>query len=88
MTDGAAVCLIASLLLNPVSTVVSTEPSETCPVFCVCDNWYELQRASCTGRHLYSIDTGAPSTVQALDLSDNVISYLNNFELAVSIQFR
>ncbi|XP_076231971.1 trophoblast glycoprotein isoform X2 [Calliopsis andreniformis] len=53
-----------------------------CPPFCVCDTWYGLQRASCISRHLYSIDTGAPNTVQALDLSDNVISTLNNFELA------
>ncbi|XP_012350455.1 osteomodulin isoform X2 [Apis florea] len=40
-----------------------------------------LKRASCVGRHLYNIDAGAPNNVQALDLSDNVISLINNFEL-------
>ncbi|XP_024873849.1 trophoblast glycoprotein-like [Temnothorax curvispinosus] len=53
-----------------------------CPSLCVCDTWYDLQHASCTGRHLYSIHTGAPSDVQALDLSNNSISVLNNYELA------
>ncbi|KAL0119227.1 hypothetical protein PUN28_009665 [Cardiocondyla obscurior] len=55
--------------------------SESCPSLCVCDIWFELQRASCSDRHLYSIHTGAPSTVQALDLSNNSISILNNYEL-------
>lgn len=56
-----------------------------CPSLCACDTWYGLQHAACTGRHLYSIHTGAPSDVQALDLSNNSISILNNYELAVSI---
>ncbi|XP_043787982.1 leucine-rich repeat-containing protein 4C-like isoform X2 [Apis laboriosa] len=47
----------------------------------MCDTWYSLKRASCVGRHLYNIDAGAPNNVQALDLSDNVISFLNSFEL-------
>ncbi|XP_076653530.1 fibromodulin [Halictus rubicundus] len=33
------------------------------------------------GRHLYSVDTGITNNVQALDLSDNVVSSLNAFEL-------
>ncbi|EFN66355.1 Immunoglobulin superfamily containing leucine-rich repeat protein [Camponotus floridanus] len=56
--------------------------SEKCPLLCDCDIWYGLQSASCVGRHLYSIHTGVPSTVQALDLSNNSISILNNYELA------
>ncbi|XP_076755547.1 uncharacterized protein LOC143426192 isoform X2 [Xylocopa sonorina] len=61
---------------------VPTQLSEQCPSFCVCDTWYDLVRVSCTGRHLYGIHTGAPGNVQALDLSDNVISILNDFDLA------
>ncbi|XP_076299339.1 uncharacterized protein LOC143218111 isoform X2 [Lasioglossum baleicum] len=33
------------------------------------------------GRHLYSVDTGIANNVQALDLSDNVVSSLNAYEL-------
>ncbi|KOX71376.1 Leucine-rich repeat-containing protein 4B [Melipona quadrifasciata] len=56
--------------------------TQQCSAFCVCDTWYDLERASCVGRHLYNIHTGAPNNVQALDLSDNVISLLTSFELA------
>ncbi|XP_060813270.1 podocan-like protein 1 isoform X1 [Bombus pascuorum] len=56
--------------------------TQQCSSFCVCDTWYGLERASCVGRHLYSIHTGAPNNVQALDLSDNVISLLSSSELA------
>ncbi|XP_053988615.1 leucine-rich repeat transmembrane protein FLRT3-like [Hylaeus volcanicus] len=82
MTDGIIVGLVVTIILNFIVNIVSTQSSETCPSFCVCDTWYMLRRASCTGRHLYNVYTGAPNTVQALDLSDNVISFLNNFELA------
>ncbi|KAG7208809.1 hypothetical protein KM043_015001 [Ampulex compressa] len=41
-----------------------------------------MQRASCTNRHLYSIHTGAPVSVRALDLSNNSISSLSSLELA------
>ncbi|XP_076627413.1 leucine-rich repeat transmembrane protein FLRT3 isoform X1 [Colletes latitarsis] len=82
MTDGIAVGLVLSILLNFIGNIVSVQSLETCPSFCTCDTWYMLHRVSCSGRHLYNIDTGAPSNVQALDLSDNVISFLNNFELA------
>ncbi|XP_020718233.1 leucine-rich repeat-containing protein 19 isoform X2 [Bombus terrestris] len=56
--------------------------TQQCSTFCVCDTWYGLERASCVGRHLYNIHTGAPNNMQALDLSDNVISLLSSFELA------
>ncbi|XP_031844686.1 uncharacterized protein LOC116432244 [Nomia melanderi] len=82
MTDTAAACLVIALLLNIIGISVSAEFTRDCSPLCECDTWYELPRASCTGRHLYNVDTGAPSNVQALDLSDNVVSSLNNFELA------
>ncbi|KZC11944.1 PREDICTED: leucine-rich repeat-containing protein 19-like [Dufourea novaeangliae] len=83
MTDGSTIGLVVSLVLNVVGIIVSSAQfSEMCSSLCVCDTWYELKRASCTGRHLYSIDAGTPNSVQALDLSDNVVSSLNNFELA------
>lgn len=85
MTDGTTVGLVVSLTLNFIGTILAAQSSETCPQFCVCDTWYMLERVSCTGCHLYNIDTGAPNSVEALDLSDNVISLINNFDLAVSI---
>ncbi|EZA56286.1 Immunoglobulin superfamily member [Ooceraea biroi] len=69
------------LVLDVVVIGVSVHSAGWCPSLCVCDTWYGLQHASCSGRHLYSIHTGAPSTVQALDLSNNSISLLNNYEL-------
>ncbi|XP_066593589.1 phospholipase A2 inhibitor beta-like [Prorops nasuta] len=55
---------------------------ELCPSFCDCDFWFGLRRAACTGRHLYSIHTDVPREIQALDLSNNAISNVNNFDLA------
>ncbi|XP_011642517.1 leucine-rich repeat-containing protein 55-like [Pogonomyrmex barbatus] len=72
---------LVALVLDAVALVGAASP-ERCPSLCMCGTWYELQHASCTGRHLYSIHTGAPSTVQALDLSNNSISVLKNYELA------
>ncbi|KAL2749910.1 toll-like receptor Tollo isoform X1 [Vespula maculifrons] len=54
----------------------------SCSVLCDCDIWYTLKRANCSGRRLYSIHTGASNLVQALDLSDNTISSLENYELS------
>ncbi|KAK2577440.1 hypothetical protein KPH14_003547 [Odynerus spinipes] len=62
--------------------VFSLVLADSCPSFCDCDIWYELKRARCVGRHLYSIHTDASSNVQALDLSDNSISSLANAEIA------
>ncbi|KYM95172.1 PREDICTED: leucine-rich repeat-containing protein 52-like [Cyphomyrmex costatus] len=61
---------------------IAFDVSGRCPSLCECGTWYNLQHASCTGRHLYSIHTGASNIVQALDLSNNSISVLNNYELA------
>lgn len=76
--------LFVVLVLDAVANGVSTRSAASCPSFCTCDTWYELHRVSCTGRHLYSIHTGAPSDVQAMDVSNNSISELNDRELAVS----
>lgn len=76
--------LFVVLVLDVVVIGVSVHSAGWCPSLCVCDTWYGLQHASCTSRHLYSIHTGAPNTVQALDLSNNSISLLNNYELMVS----
>ncbi|XP_034188231.2 uncharacterized protein LOC117607980 [Osmia lignaria lignaria] len=82
MTDDTVVRLIVSLVsIIFVGVVVSAHSQQQCSPFCVCDSWYGLQRASCTGRHLNSIDTSAPDSVQAMDLADNVISLLSNYEL-------
>ncbi|CAL1684319.1 unnamed protein product [Lasius platythorax] len=74
--------LFIALVFQVVVIGVSVHSSGKCSLLCDCDIWYGLQYASCVGRHLYSIHTGVPSTVQALDLSNNSISILNNFELA------
>lgn len=85
MTDDTVVRFTVSIL---VGLVVSAQSQQQCSPFCVCDSWYGLQRASCTGRHLNSIDTSAPDSVQALDLSDNVISLLSNYELMVCFDYK
>lgn len=77
--------LFIALVFQVVVIGVSVHSSGKCSLLCNCDIWYGLQYASCIGRHLYSIHTGVPNTVQALDLSNNSISILNNYELAVSI---
>ncbi|XP_003703999.2 uncharacterized protein LOC100876618 [Megachile rotundata] len=81
MVGDTVASLAVSLVSILAGSVVSTEAPQQCSSFCVCDTWYGLQRASCTSRHLYSIDTGAPTDVLALDLSDNVISLLGDYEL-------
>lgn len=85
MTNGTPIYLIVSLIPLFVEISVSSQPRQLCSAFCACDTWYGLERASCIGRHLYSVHTGAPNNVQALDLSDNVISLLSRFELAVGL---
>lgn len=84
MTRVAVGILSTVLILDALAIVVTVVSADagSCPSFCVCDTWYDLQRASCIGRHLYSIHTGAPSGVQALDVSNNSISALNDYELS------
>lgn len=87
MTRIVLEIVLLALVLDVVATNgASARSTESCPSFCVCDTWYELHRVSCIGRHLYNIHTGAPSDVQAMDVSNNSISELNNYELAVSTQ--
>lgn len=80
-----------SVVLNFVVIISNISAMQSniviCPSsFCVCDTWLALQRISCVGRHLYSIHIGMPSSnIQALDLSNNSISVLNNRELMVSV---
>nr|XP_033322063.1 leucine-rich repeat transmembrane protein FLRT1-like [Megalopta genalis]XP_033322064.1 leucine-rich repeat transmembrane protein FLRT1-like [Megalopta genalis] len=73
--------MLVFLVFNVIGIGVSAQSVETCSPLCVCDVWYKLQRASCTGRHLYSVHAGTMHNVEALDLSDNVVSTLNGFEL-------
>ena len=82
MINGTVVYFAISLASMLFSSGIAASARQ-CSSFCVCDTWYDLERASCVGRHLYNIHTGAPDNVQALDLSDNVISVLTSFELAV-----
>lgn len=84
MTHSIVVYLTISLI-SMFSARGTTVLTQQCSTFCVCDTWYGLERASCVGRHLYNIHTGAPNNMQALDLSDNVISLLSSFELAVRL---
>ncbi|XP_078045011.1 uncharacterized protein LOC144474217 isoform X2 [Augochlora pura] len=73
--------MLVFLILSVVGTGVSAQSTEACSPLCVCDIWYKLRRASCTGRHLFSVDAGTLHNVEALDLSDNVVSSLSGFEL-------
>ncbi|XP_046612759.1 immunoglobulin superfamily member 10-like isoform X1 [Neodiprion virginianus] len=74
--------LIGHIIVVGIAGVKSDVKSDAfCSSFCVCDMWYRLRRASCTSRHLYSVQTGVSNAVQALDLSNNSISALLNYEL-------
>lgn len=88
MTNNTIIYLIIVLIISIFFEItVLTQYSQQCSSFCMCDTWYSLKRASCVGRHLYNIDAGAPNNVQALDLSDNVVSFLNSFELKVFLNY-
>lgn len=88
MTNNIIVYLIIVLIISIFFEItVLAQYSQQCSSFCICDTWNSLKRASCVGRHLYNIDAGAPNNVQALDLSDNVISFLNSFELKVFLNY-
>lgn len=69
------------LIFSPVSSQAN------CPSFCVCSTWYELPKASCSGKHLYSINTGLPNIVQALDLFNNSIISLEDRGFSVSLKY-
>ncbi|XP_003426821.1 matrix-remodeling-associated protein 5 [Nasonia vitripennis] len=60
---------------------LSLQPGR-CTSLCECGTWLGLPSAVCTGQRLYSIHTGAPSYIQALDLSNNSISKLDDRELS------
>lgn len=60
---------------------------ENCPNFCRCFWLYGLRWADCTGHRLYSVQIGIDDAVQALDLSNNSISSLANYELRVNLFF-
>ncbi|XP_043489782.1 toll-like receptor 2 [Polistes fuscatus] len=78
ITSSRFLAILGSITI--LSSLVLADYS--CSVFCNCDIWYGLKRASCVGRGIYSIHTGAPNFIQALDLSGNSISSLGNSELA------
>ncbi|XP_014478710.1 PREDICTED: leucine-rich repeat-containing protein 24-like isoform X2 [Dinoponera quadriceps] len=82
MTRKMLESVLVALVLDVLANGVPTRSAASCPSFCVCDTWYELHRVSCIGRHLYSIHTGASSDVQAMDVSRNSISELDDYELA------
>ncbi|XP_011309913.1 leucine-rich repeat transmembrane protein FLRT2 [Fopius arisanus] len=65
----------------PAEPLGSAGNNDNCPVFCSCYTWYYLRWASCSGQHLYSIHTGISDIVQALDISNNSISILADYEL-------
>ncbi|XP_043276155.1 receptor-like protein 45 [Venturia canescens] len=52
-----------------------------CPDFCQCFFLYGLKWADCTGHRVYSVQIGIDDAVQALDLSNNSVSSLSNYEL-------
>ncbi|XP_020709455.2 uncharacterized protein LOC105688326 isoform X1 [Athalia rosae] len=64
-----------------LSLTQKTNGDDFCSSFCECDMWFKLRRATCTSKHLFSFKTGVSNTVQALDLSDNSISTLLNYDL-------
>ncbi|XP_015608917.2 trophoblast glycoprotein-like, partial [Cephus cinctus] len=69
-------------ILATLLSVALARMPEACPGFCICDMWLKLRRAACVNKNLYSVQTGLPAIVQALDLSNNSVSSLGNFELA------
>jgi Leucine-rich repeat (LRR) protein len=49
-----------------------------CPQYCKCSILLGMRSATCVGQRLPNIETGVPSNVQILDISNNSISTLEN----------
>ncbi|XP_015121624.1 leucine-rich repeat-containing protein 24 [Diachasma alloeum] len=76
------VLVLMLIVLNiPAEPVGLSGNNDNCSAFCTCYTWYSLRWASCSGQHLYSIHTGISDIVQALDISNNTISILADYEL-------
>lgn len=74
--------MIFSLFLLLFDTVSSADI--ICPSLCQCDMTFGLRTARCTGQQINSVEVDFPVEVQHVDLSDNVISSLENYAFSVS----
>uniref|UniRef100_A0A2M4ACT6 Putative conserved plasma membrane protein n=2 Tax=Anopheles triannulatus TaxID=58253 RepID=A0A2M4ACT6_9DIPT len=69
-------------LVAPAAVLDGGQDAEYCPKMCSCDIVDGLKRADCSNEHLISTHTGIPSGVEILDLSLNMVSSIEDDNLA------
>ena len=79
-----ALLALAALVAAAAGQELPAALRRECPARCVCSTWLNLPAASCTSQGLFSVYAGVPSIVQALDLSNNTVSHLEDRQLSVS----
>ncbi|KAK0159742.1 hypothetical protein PV327_010823 [Microctonus hyperodae] len=75
------VLLLSILLIIKCCNGTQSLNNDDCPIYCTCNIWYRLSWASCAGKRLINVHTGVSKNVEALDLSNNSISKLSDYEL-------
>lgn len=74
-------CLINVIFIK---TIDGKAPSY-CPVeWCICDTYMELNRANCSSQNLLNADIGMSKHVEILDLSNNLLTILDDHCFSVS----
>lgn len=59
--------------------------AQLCPKQCDCDVDNGLNRATCEGQNIVSVQVGVPDAVQVYSLSRNAISELDNYCFKVKV---
>uniref|UniRef100_A0A2M3ZDU4 Uncharacterized protein n=1 Tax=Anopheles braziliensis TaxID=58242 RepID=A0A2M3ZDU4_9DIPT len=83
-----SVMVVLLVLLTMMAELVAPavldgdQGAEYCPKMCSCDILDGLKRADCSNEHLISTHTGIPSGVEILDLSLNMVSSIEDDNLA------
>lgn len=64
---------------------IDSKASSYCPEeWCICDTYMDLNRANCSAQNLLNADIGMSKHVEILDLSNNLLTVLDNNCFSVS----
>lgn len=75
------VCLASVIFMK----IIDAKPSTYCPdEWCICDTYMELNRANCSSQNLLNADIGMSKHVEILDLSNNLLTVLDDHCFSVS----
>lgn len=77
------VCLINVIFIKNVD---GNAPSYCPEEWCTCDTYMELNRANCSSQNLLNADIGMSKHVEILDLSNNLLTVLDDQCFSVSKQ--